>query len=89
MINFRLRINEAILSDVMNISIRFNKAEHTSLLGAVMFAATAAWIYEKLEDVMNGMWCCFDAVYHPDAKRFTLYEDRFIKYNAIGEFFGL
>lgn len=77
-----------MMADVINIPIKINKAEQTSALGAAMFAATVAGIYEKVEDAMNTMGYGFDQVYHPNANRVNHYEDRFKKYSAIGEFFG-
>ena len=36
-----------MMADVINIPIKNNNSEQTSALGAAMFAATAAGIYEK------------------------------------------
>ena len=38
-------------------------------LGAAMFAATAAGIYNKVEDAMNAMGQGFDKEYIPDAQK--------------------
>lgn len=39
-----------MMADVMNMPIKINKSEQRSALGAAMFAATAAGIYERIED---------------------------------------
>ncbi len=39
----------------MNMPIKINKSEQTSVLGAAMFAATIAGEYEKVEDAMMNM----------------------------------
>ena len=55
-----------MMADVMNMPIRIHKSEQTCAAGAAMFAATAAGIYDKVEDAMKAMGQGFDAVYHPD-----------------------
>ena len=50
----------------MDMPIRIHKSEQTCALGAAMFAATAAGIYDKVEDAMNAMGQGFDAEYYPD-----------------------
>jgi len=77
-----------MVADVNNIPIKINNFEQTSALGAAMFAATAAGIYKKVEDTMNAMGHGFDAIYQPDPSRVAIYEKRFKKYKAIGQFLG-
>lgn len=75
-----------MMADVMNMPIRIHKSEQTCALGAAMFAATAAGIYEKVEDAMNAMGQGFDAVYYPDAVRAAIYAKRYQQYGALGNF---
>lgn len=75
-----------MLADVLNMPIKINASEQTGALGAAMFAATTAGIYEKVEDAMNGMGKGFDMEYHPDRERAALYGKRYKKYKAIGDF---
>lgn len=75
-----------MMADVMNIPIKINKAEQTSALGAAMFAATVAGVFEKVEDAMNAMGQGFDITYYPDARKVALYERRYNKYLEIGKF---
>ena len=75
-----------MMADVMNMPIRIHKSEQTCALGAAMFAATAAGIYEKVEDAMNAMGQGFDATYYPDKTKTALYLQRYKKYKSLGGF---
>jgi L-ribulokinase len=66
--------------------IRIHKSEQTCALGAAMFAATAAGIYEKVEDAMIAMGQGFDATYFPNPARVELYKKRFERYQQLGVF---
>lgn len=73
-----------MMADVMNMPIRIHKSEQTCAIGAAMFAATAAGIYEKVEDAMEAMGQGFDAEYFPNPERVHLYANRYQKYSALG-----
>jgi L-ribulokinase len=75
-----------MMADVMNMPIRIHKSEQTCALGAAMFAATAAGLYDKVEDAMNAMGQGFDAEYHPNPKKVPVYEKRYQKYQVLGAF---
>jgi L-ribulokinase len=75
-----------MMSDVMNMPIRIHKSEQTCALGAAMFAATAAGVYNKVEEAMDAMGQGFDAEYHPNATQAALYAKRYEKYKALGYF---
>jgi L-ribulokinase len=75
-----------MMADVMNMSIRIHKSEQTCALGAAMFAATAAGIYNKVEDAMNAMGQGFDAEYHPNPQDASVYAKRFKRYKELGLF---
>jgi L-ribulokinase len=74
-----------MMADVMNMKIRIHRSEQTCALGAAMFAATAAGIYEKVEDAMNAMGQGFSATYVPDRLRVSVYAKRFEKYKFTGK----
>ncbi|MBS1948986.1 MAG: ribulokinase [Bacteroidetes bacterium] len=74
-----------MMADVLGIPIKINKSEQTSALGAAMFAATAACIYEKVEDAMNAMGQGFDITYYPDKTKAEMYEKRYKQYLEIGD----
>ena len=75
-----------MMADVMNMPIRIHRSEQTCALGAAMFAATAAGIYNKVEDAMQAMGQGFDAVYEPDAAKVALYQQRYEQYKKVGAF---
>lgn len=75
-----------MMADVMHMPIRIHKSEQTCALGAAMFAATAAGIYDKVEDAMQSMGQGFDITYYPESSRVSIYEKRFQKYNLLGSF---
>jgi L-ribulokinase len=75
-----------MMADVMNMPIRIHKSEQTCALGAAMFAATAAGIYDKVEDAMNAMGQGFDATYYPDKSKTAIYNLRYKKYHTLGGF---
>ena len=74
------------MADVMNMPIRIHKSEQTCAAGAAMFAATAAGIYEKVEDAMKAMGQGFDTIYYPDDTRTAIYTTRYERYQALGRF---
>ncbi|MBA2250274.1 MAG: ribulokinase, partial [Chitinophagaceae bacterium] len=57
----------------------------TCAAGAAMFAATAAGIYEKVEDAMEAMGQGFDKEYFPDKEKVPVYKKRFEKYRGLGK----
>ena len=75
-----------MMADVMDMPIRIHKSEQTCALGAAMFAATVAGIYSKVEEAMSAMGQGFDAEYHPDAEKVSIYKVSYEKYNQLGEF---
>jgi L-ribulokinase len=75
-----------MMADVINMPIRIHKSEQTCALGAAMFAATAAGVYEKVEDAMTAMGQGFDAEYTPDQTKVELYKIRYEKYALLGSF---
>lgn len=75
-----------MMADVMNMPIRIHKSEQTCAIGAAMFAATAAGLYEKVEDAMAAMGQGFDAEYHPNPEKVGVYASRYAAYSkAAGE----
>lgn len=76
-----------MLADVTDMPVKVNRSEQTSALGAAMFAATAAGIYDKIEDAMNAMGQGFDLEYHPNKERVSLYRKRYRLYQESGHFF--
>ncbi len=75
-----------MMADVMNMPIKIHKSEQTCAVGAAMFAATAAGIYNKVEDAMVAMGQGFDKVYEPNAALVKIYKKRYEKYKSTGAF---
>lgn len=74
------------MADVMNMPIRIHKSEQTCAIGAAMFAATAAGLYQKVEDAMQVMGQGFDAVYRPSEVNVLYYQKRYDLYKQLGVF---
>jgi L-ribulokinase len=75
-----------VMADVMNMPIRIHKSEQTCAMGASMFAATVAGLYDKVEDAMNAMGQGFDTEYHPNKKNVAYYQKRYEQYKKLGSF---
>ncbi len=75
-----------VMADVMNMPIRIHRSEQTCAAGAAMFAATAAGLYEKVEDAMNAMGQGFDVTYKPGPSNTALYNKRYNRYKELGNF---
>jgi len=74
------------MADIMNMPIRIHESEQTCATGAAMFAATAAGIYDKVEDAMSAMGQGFDAMYQPSKPNAELYSKRYEQYKLLGNF---
>ena len=74
------------LCDVLNMPIKVCKTDQASALGAAMFAATAAGIYNKVEDAIDAMNSGFSKEYLPNAENTRIYADIYEKYIKVGQF---
>jgi L-ribulokinase len=75
-----------VMADVMNMPMRIHRSTQTCAAGAAMFAATAAGIYEKVEDAMAAMGQGFEEVYHPNKDNVGLYQARYGKYKHLSNY---
>jgi len=73
-----------MMADIMQMPIRIHKSEQTCAAGAAMFAATAAGLYDKVEDAMAAMGLGFETEYTPDASKAELYNKRYARYKQFG-----
>lgn len=73
-----------MMSNIISMPIRIHRSEQTCALGAAMFAATAAGIYQRVEDAMKAMGQGFDTEYYPDQSLSTVYEKRYRDYKNLG-----
>jgi len=69
-----------VMASVLNMPIRVHSSDQTCANGAAMFAATAAGIYNKVEDAMNAMGQGFEKTYLPQEDRVAYYAKRYKMY---------
>lgn len=74
------------MADVMNMPIKIHKSEQTCAAGAAMFAATAAGIYNNVQDAMAAMGQGFEKEYFPDKNKAEIYAKRYQRYQQLGAF---
>jgi len=74
------------MADVMNMPIKIHKSEQTCATGAAMFAATAAGIYQNVQEAMSAMGQGFEKEYYPDEKKAEIYTKRYQRYQQLGKF---
>jgi len=72
------------LANVLNLPIKVVRSENACALGAAMFAAVAAGVYNSIEEAQQKMSSGFDAEYHPQPKEVIAYEHLFEKYVKLG-----
>ena len=73
------------MANVLNMPIRIHSSEQTCANGAAMFAATAAGIYNKVEDAMNAMGQGFEKTYEPQVDKVAYYAKRYQMYLDLGK----
>jgi L-ribulokinase len=71
------------LADVMNTEIKVASADQACALGASMFAATAAGIYNQVEDAMVAMAQGVECTYFPNKERVEFYNMKYNRYKAL------
>jgi L-ribulokinase len=72
------------MANVLNMPIRIHSSEQTCAAGAAMFAATAAGLYNKVEDAMAAMGQGFEKTYEPQADKVAYYATRYKMYLELG-----
>ncbi len=75
-----------VLADVLNMKIDVAKAEQACALGAAMFAAVAAGLYETVSQAQSAMGNGFEKQYVPEQKNIRQYEALYQKYSLLGGF---
>jgi L-ribulokinase len=75
-----------MMADVTGMPIKIHKSDQTCAAGSAMFAATAAGVYHKVEDAMSSMGQGFETTYYPDLQKNEIYQIRYKKYKAFGDF---
>ena len=75
-----------VLADVLNRNIEVARSEQACALGAAMFAATAAGIYDTVEQALEKMGSGFEKEYRPDPVKAQRYTALYEKYSRLGTF---
>lgn len=74
------------LADVLNMPIKVATSEQAPALGAAMYAATAAGIYDNVVEASKKMGNGFDKTYQPIENNVQLYDHLYATYSQLGEF---
>jgi L-ribulokinase len=75
-----------MMADVLQMPIRIHRSEQTCAAGAAMFAATAAGIFNNVEEAMDKMGVGFGETYQPVVANAHHYTKRYQRYQALGKF---
>lgn len=75
-----------VMSDVLGMPIKVCNTDQACALGAAMFAATVAGIYDKVEDAIAAMNSGFAKEYRPCEIRHEKYARLYEKYRKLGFF---
>jgi L-ribulokinase len=74
------------LADVLNMPIKVATSEQAPALGAAMYAATAAGLYDSVNAASDAMGNGFDATYQPQQDQVAYYEKLYKQYSHLGDF---
>lgn len=74
------------LADVLNRPIKIANSEQAPALGAAIYAATAAGIYDSVQDAIESMGNGFEKTYVPDQNKSSKYQVHFEKYRLLAQF---
>lgn len=75
-----------ILADVMNVPINIVRSEQTCALGAAMFAAVVAGIYQTVEDAQVALGSGIEKTYYPNEQNHQIYLRQYERYLNVGSF---
>ncbi len=75
-----------VMCDVINKPIKVCNTDQACALGAAMFAATAAGVYDRVEDAIAAMNSGFSKEYHPIPLNVEIYARLFKQYEQLGIF---
>ena len=75
-----------VMADALDMSIKVAKSEQTVALGAAMFAAVAAGLYDSVEAAQKSMGAGFDAEYKPIPANVEKYRSLYEAYGRLGDF---
>ncbi|MFH2131769.1 MAG: FGGY-family carbohydrate kinase [bacterium] len=73
------------IADVLNMEIKVVRSEQTVALGAAMFAATVAGLFDSVEAAQKAMGQGFEKTYRPIPRHVNHYQDLFKAYSTLGD----
>lgn len=74
-----------VASDVFNKSIKVAASDQACALGAAMFGAVAAGIYDSVQEAQEKMGCGFSNIYYPQNENVEKYRKLYKKYLFLGK----
>ena len=74
------------LADILEMPIKVARSEQAPALGAAMYAAVAAGIYDSVPSAIKSMGNGFEVTYNPNPELFPVYRKLYVKYNTLGKF---
>lgn len=74
------------LANVLNIPIKVAESDQAPALGAAIYAAVAAQVYETVTEASHSMGSHFEAEYFPQPEAVKYYTNALQDYKALGEF---
>jgi len=74
-----------VTADVLNMPIKVATSEQTCALGAAMFAAVAAGIYDSVAAAQGKMGSGFSRTYTPNGANAKVYDELYKKYLKLGQ----
>ena len=73
------------LADVLNMPIKVTRSLQTCALGASAFAATAAGMFETVDEAKKSLASDFEAVYEPNPAKVEAFKAVYDRYKSLGE----
>lgn len=74
------------LANVLDMPIKVASSDQACALGAAMNAATAAGVFENINEAQKAMGSGFDSTYFPEKEKVDIYKKLYSKYLTFGEF---
>ena len=85
-ISRKSRLVVQIVADVMQMPIDVLASDQSVALGAAMFAAVAAGIYETVPEAQEAMTPAVERRHTPDSVQAGVYDRLYAKYRKLGSF---
>jgi L-ribulokinase len=73
------------LANVLEMPIKIVRSDETCALGAAMFAATAAGMFDTVSEAKDAMGSGFEKTYHPEKEKAETYRTLYQRYQRFGD----